>query len=308
MKKALITGDAGFIGGHFFKHLQDQGWDLWAGDIVDGKDARDFFAGDDMVFDLVIHAAYHVGGRAAIDGLNTHMAKNLELDAAMFQWAVRTRQRRVVYFSSSAVYPIQYQTDEWLHYWGEDRSALEEIDVEAGRTLMPDKGYGWAKLTGERLAQMANAHGVPVTIVRPFSGYGENQSLDYPFPSIVDRALKGDYTVWGPQGQTRDWIHIDDVIAATMAVVESGTHMPVNICTGIGTEMGQLLQLVVDQAHILDPDSHPCGKEITVTYQPDKPTGVFYRVGDPSLMHTFYTPKISLEEGVCRAIKARAKA
>lgn len=306
MKKALVTGSSGFIGRNFVRYLQSQGWDVSGGDLLEGLDVLNILRSDnDTVFDLVFHAAYHVGGRAAIDGTNMYLAKNLELDAAMFEWAVRTMQRHVVYFSSSAVYPVQYQTQEWVQYWGEDRAPLEEIDVEPGKTLMPDAHYGWAKLTGERLADVVRASGVPVTVIRPFSGYGEDQSLDYPFPSIIDRALKGDYTVWGLQGQTRDWIHIDDVIGATMAIVESGTHLPVNVCTGRGVDMGELMRLVVADAHSLDPQGHPHAGEIDVTYQTDKPMGVFYRVGDPSQMNRYYAPKVSLEAGIYRALKGR---
>lgn len=302
MKKALITGSSGFIGRNFLRHLESQGWSIWGGDLLEGIDVLDLLrSDDDTVFDLVIHAAYHVGGRAAIDGVNMNLAKNLELDAALFQWAVRTSQRRVIYFSSSAAYPLRYQTQDWVQYWGHDRAPLEEVDIEPGKTLTPDAHYGWAKLTGERLAEVARANGVPVTVVRPFSGYGEDQSLDYPFPSIVNRVLAGDYTVWGIEGQTRDWIHIDDVIAATMAIVESGTHLPINICTGRGVEMGELVRMVAREAHGLAPVLH----DVDVTYLPDKPMGVFCRVGDPSLMHQYYTPKITVEEGISRALKGR---
>lgn len=261
-------------------------------------------------YDLIVHGAYHVGGRAAIDGVNTNFAKNLQLDAALFEWAVRTKQKRVLYFSSSAAYPVDLQTEGYLKFAGVNKARLSEhkirLDLQTKKnySAMPDSNYGWAKLTGERLAEDARKNGLAVTVVRPFSGYGEDQSMDYPFPSIVSRASAGDLSVWGPKGQTRDWIHVSDVVNGALEVVQSGTADPVNLSTGRGVEMGELACMVKREAT-------PSGlfnnwkPEHDVTYQPDKPTGVFYRVGDPKRLHTYYTPKVTLEEGIQRALKAQ---
>lgn len=305
MKRALVTGSAGFIGRHFVRHLEEAGWTVNAWDIADHMDARKMFTWAPKPFDLVVHAAYWVGGRAAIDGKNINLALNLELDSMMFRWAHETNQRHVLYFSSSAAYPVEYQTAQWVKQWGADDARLTENDITLSHPLPPDANYGWAKLTGERMAAAARENGLKVSVVRPFSGYGEDQSLDYPFPSIIARVLKGDYSVWGPVGQTRDWIHIDDVIAACMAVVESGTADPVNLCTGISTEMGDLVRTVAMVAHGLDPQGYPSVDDIEVTYQPYMPTGVFHRVGDPSLMTEFHIPKVDLEQGIHRALRYR---
>ena len=129
-----------------------------------------------------IHAAAIVGGRAKIDGNPLALAVNLELDAAMFQWALRTRPGRVVYLSSSAAYPVGLQGTR-------DHRPLLEGDIQVDDFWpvfgTPDALYGWAKLTGERLAALARAEGVPVSVVRPFSGYSHDQSEDYPFPAFA---------------------------------------------------------------------------------------------------------------------------
>lgn len=296
MKRAFITGIAGFIGRHMAGHLGELGWDVWGVDkLVGGKDCLTEFRDNAWKYDLVVHCAYHVGGRAGIDGNRANLAKNLELDAAMFDWAVRTRQPRVLYFSSAAVYP------KWMQAAGHS-IPLREQDVDPLVLDLPDADYGWAKLNGERLAANARELGVNVHVVRPFSGYGEDQSLDYPFPAIVSRARQGNLTVWGPPGQTRDWIHFTDVVAGAMAVVEADFQQPINLCTGIGTEMGDLAKMVWREEVGCDPD---CGHGIEgdhPIYDESKPTGVLYRVGDPTLMNTIYTAKVSLEEGIRRAL------
>lgn len=288
--KALVTGSAGFVGRHFCKYLNELEWDVYGLDVADDpdEDVIGYFLDPsyDEYFDLVVHCAYEVGGRAHIDGTNMALAHNVAMDAAMFDWALRTGQGAVLYFSSSAAYPVSYQRNG-------SRFRLHEDLIDIDYPEVPDANYGWAKLTGEKVARQFSDNGGRVHIVRPFSGYGSDQALCYPFPSIIRRATQGDLSVWGPPGQTRDWIHIEDVVCAAFAVFEADERRPVNLCTGIPTEMGELMKM----AYLHMEDS---GDE--VTYLTDKPTGVHYRVGDPSRMNEYYIPTISIEEGVRRAI------
>ena len=285
--KVLITGSSGFVGRHFIQALD--GHDLATVDVVTGTDARDFFRLNHTRFDLVIHLAAVVGGRAQIEGAPLSLAVDLAIDADMFRWALRTRPGRVVYFSSSAAYPIDLQND--LARPGR----LRETDLKlSGNIGNPDLTYGWAKLTGEQLAHHAENEGVRVHVFRPFSGYGEDQDLAYPFPSFIRRAAtrQDPFTIWGDGNQVRDWIHIDDIVAATLAAVEQDVPGPVNLCTGRDTSFNELAHLVCKQA-----DYQPELRHIL-----DAPQGVAYRVGDPVKLNSFYTPKVALEDGIARAL------
>lgn len=301
--RAMVTGDAGFIGRHMRAELEQRGWTVHGCDLKTGDDCRDVFRMDDTIYDLVVHCAYHVGGRAAIDGNSMLLALNLELDARLFDWAVRTGQKRVLYYSSSAAYPICLQTaDAALHILGNiyDKARpwipLREdmVDTQAW-VRQPDARYGWAKLTGEQLADAARLAGLRVHVVRPFSGYGGDQDLTYPFPAILDRVLRGELSVWGPPGQYRDWVHVDDVIGCSLAVVDNDVEYPVNICSGVGVEMGDLAVRMAQIAGVVVPDE--------VTYLRDQPTGVMARVGDPTRMAEIYQPTVDLDEGIRRAIR-----
>lgn len=310
-KTALVTGSDGFIGRHISVALENRGYRVLGIDIAHGNDAVKFFQRSADRYDLIVHCAYTVGGRATIDGRNTALISNEILDASLFDWALKTRQRAVLYFSSSAAYPVYLQNQKlaakclscekprcpgdcpFKHILSEDDIDLDEIE-------QPDANYGWAKINGERLARVASENGLRVHVVRPFSGYAEDQSLDYPFPSIIRRAVVGDLTVWGPPGQTRDWIHVDDVINGALAIYENDERRPVNLCTGRGVEMGDLM-FMAQFAH--DPSLRD-GISFPVTYQPDKPTGVHFRVGNSSRMNEHYTAEISLEEGIRRALAA----
>lgn len=293
---ALVTGASGFIGRHFMRYLHETlGYHVTGIDLVKSpgvllSDANEFFRTDDSVpgssYDLVVHAAYHVGGRATIDGNPSVLALNLALDANMFDWAVRTQQKHVLYFSSSAVYPVELQTGKA----GSHRPfRLAEDHACPELPILPDARYGWAKLTGEKLAASAREQGVSVTVVRPFSGYGVDQSTDYPFPSILGRFLRREdpITVWGTGNQVRDWIHVEDVVRGAMIAVETDTDL-VNLGTGIGTSMKELITIATKMT----------GWDAPVCELRDKPDGVMERVADVSRLHEIFRPCISLESGV----------
>lgn len=288
-----MTGSAGFVGRHMAAELERRGWEVTRADILTGLDALDVFAADDApVVDLVVHAAASSPHRAAIDGEPQHFARNLQLDSALFDWAVRTGQGRVLYLSSSAAYPIDLQDD---HATARE---LREEDIRwSGRRNIgnPDAVYGWTKLTGEMLAGQARKAGLPVTVVRPFSGYGEDQSELFPFRALVERARRREdpFVIWGNGEQVRDWIHIDDVVAGALAVAESGTEDPVNLCTGAGTSMRELAELACETV----------GHRPRFEFLADRPAGVAYRVGDPERFHRYCTPQVTLADGVARALR-----
>lgn len=301
--KVLITGVSGFLGRHFKKRYEELGWEVFGIDITYNRlgmfnylwmDARNFFRRTPVEynfpgkFDQVIHCAAVVGGRKVTDGDPLAQSVNLELDAGLFRWALATKQPHVTYISSSAVYPVGLQDFESMSRLSEWH-ACEPAGGHAGR---PDALYGWSKLTGEYLALLARQKGLQVTIVRPFSGYGSDQADDYPFPAFIRRARASadPFEVWGHPRQVRDFIHVSDIVKGTMAVADAKMAAPVNLCTGIPTEMLTLAQKVCAEA----------GYQPMVRPDIDAPMGVQYRVGDPSLMEQFYKPQVTLEMGIAQ--------
>lgn len=284
--KIVITGDKGFVGRYFTKALQ--GHDLTCVDVRDGIDARDFFRRNDDHFDLCIHLAAVVGGRQTIEGSPLSLAVDLSIDAEMAGWAMRTMPGHILYFSSSAAYPVRLQTLEL-------KRRLSENDIDLKDIRLPDYTYGWAKLTGEMLCDYLRREGLTVTILRPFSGYGEDQSLDYPFASFIDRAVrKADpFLIWGSSQTTRDWIHIDDIVAASLMLAQERMSININLCTGRPTSFLELCNIVTEKARY----------KPVIEVDGIAPMGVGYRVGDPTLLHSLgFSPKISLETGVSRAL------
>lgn len=295
MRRALVTGHRGFIGRHIHATLLSHGWHVDGIDLADGKDAVDVFRLCDFPrYSLVVHCAALVGGRKVIEGQQaTLAARDLALDAALFEWAMRARPGRIVYFSSSAAYPMNLQTSTAIR--------LQEDDIDPANPYEPDSSYGWVKLTGERLARWATEEaGLAVHVFRPFSGYGGDQDPAYPFPAYIQRAANREapFDVWGTGDQCRDFIHVDDIVGAVLAAVELDVRGPVNLGTGRATSFNELAGLVMDAA----------GYSTAIRHLPGEPVGAFYRVADPARLLEFYVPRVSLEEGIERALREADRA
>jgi UDP-glucose 4-epimerase len=201
-----------------------------------------------------------------------------------------------MYPSSSAAYPISLQSPTGA-------IALSESDIDFKNNLgTPDMTYGWSKLTGEFLAQIAAKHyGVSVACIRPFSGYGEDQDLTYPVPAIAARAAKREdpFEVWGSGKQGRDFVHIDDVIDCIMLAMDN-----IHDGTAINIGSGKLTSFL----ELIDVFTKIAGYTPTVKPLLDKPVGVHSRYANMDYVNnTFgWKPKISVEEGM-RRVYERAK-
>jgi UDP-glucose 4-epimerase len=247
-------------------------------------------------FDEVYHLASIVGGRKMIEGQPLLVGMDLAIDSLFFLWAAMTgKASRILYASSSAAYPISDQTQDRFSYLSE-----EAIDFVRG-VLAPDLTYGWSKLTGEYLAQIAvEKYGLSVGVIRPFSGYGEDQDLCYPVPAIALRvaAREAPIRVWGSGLQGRDFVHIDDCIQGAIMVcrqVHDGS--AVNLGSGVLTSFRDLARLLVRLE----------GYEADVVGTDNRPVGVAQRVCTiAKAKRTLgWAPQVSLEEGM-RKVLAQA--
>lgn len=313
METVLITGGCGFVGRHFTYELVKRGYkvtivddlstgkhpDNWPEFIKpDGKftfinqDARTYFASSTQSFDMIIHLAAVVGGRMTIEGDPLKVATDLAIDAMFFNWLPRLQPapKVVLNFSSSAAYPISLQTEENSTILTED---MIDFGVDIG---VPDMTYGWSKLTSEFLAQhCVKSYGLNVLSYRPFSGYGEDQDLTYPFPRICKRVLdkENPMVIWGSGQQKRDFVHIDDVVEFVLKSIDyMQPGESINISSGVGTSFFDLAKQIQEI----------CSVELELKNDLSKPEGVFYRVGDNAKQLEFYQLKVSLEEGIRRTL------
>lgn len=317
MKKILITGGCGFVGRHLVKRLSmdknneiiivdnlSTGLNLndWPEHLkckikaVIYDDCINFFEKSDEKFDIIFHLAAIVEGRLTIENNPLKVAKDLMIDSAMYRWAIRTRPKKIVYFSSSAVYPIRLQTEK-------NNIPLSEglIDIRKNIIDMPDMSYGWSKLTGEYLSYLAaTKYGLNIVIYRPFSGYGEDQDLSYPFPAIMKRIIRNEVPiqVWGDGNQSRDFIYIEDCVSGVLETYNKiNDASALNLGTGVKTSFKNLIKLAC--------------KINKVSYKIDplleKPIGVYARYCDTKKQKKVgFHVEYSLEKGikvVCEYLK-----
>jgi nucleoside-diphosphate-sugar epimerase len=317
-KKALITGGCGFVGRNFCKHLTDKGYHVYCVDNLASSsslspdkwpkhlqcnveflelDCRLFFEQQQFLndqYDLILHLAALVEGRLAIENNPITIAQDLSIDAQFFDWLTKltNKPNKVVYFSSSASYPIKYQTSSIFK-----RKKLTESMIQFNTDIgMPDMTYGWAKLTGEYLAKLTHEkYGIDIVCYRPFSGYGSDQHETYPFPAILKRVVNKENPIEIWSDSVRDFVHIDDVVdcvMTTMNTVHNGD--AINIGNGKAISFKKLVKLMCKIT----------GHRAKINVLNDKPKGVAYRVCDSTHLNELgWKGKVSLKEGINKALR-----
>ena len=290
--RICVTGSAGLIGSHLVQAIEQRWPEAFVQqiDLKTGYDCREFFAKDDGEWDLALHCAAVTGGiEGTMFNSALQAATNSELDGAYFQWAFHAKPKRIVYISSSCAYPVELSNN--VNY------GLREFNIDFdGDWHDPDMPYGWAKLNGEVMANAVRDSGIAVSIVRPFAIYGESQETCRMIPAFVERAMSDadTMTVWGPGDQASDFMHASDCANAILTMADQDIDGPVNLGTGRGATADEVAEMVMAEV----------GVNREIVHNLDKPFGPKWRVADPKLLHTFYKPTVSLEEGVARVVAA----
>ena len=302
----LITGGCGFVGSFFTEKLcETNDFNITVVDNISSKSSRPLstkilsninFIQDDLInyikennkcFDLVIHLAAVVGGRQHIEENPMDVAQDIIIDTEFFKWVIKTKPKKVIYFSSSAVYPLHLQTKE-------DHIKLSEDKLDFKKNIgIPDLTYGWSKLNGEYLARLAHSkYNIDIVCYRPFSGYGETQDSSYPFPAILQRAINKEdpLVIWSDS--VRDFVHIDDIykyVMNTYKTINNGSAL--NIGTSVRTSFVELAKIAAEEIGY--------NPEIKIIDGNLVPKGVYYRVAANKIDKV----NISLREGIKKYIK-----
>lgn len=268
LKTALVTGSAGFVGRHLVPRLRNEGYDVKTLDIKEGNGILKSLPIVKRRYDLVVHLAANIEDvDARIKG--THRGFNdIALDLCVAEYVYNNPPKECL------IWPTSCAIDN------------------------PNDPYAWVKLTGEKIFGTLSKHNIRVVMLRPFSGYGDDQALSYPFPAILQRAFskQDPLYVWGSGEQIRDFIHIDDLVEAFMIGKDKfPSGVPVEIGTGRGVSFIQLAKMMAQAV----------GYKPAINCQLAKAQSSMYRVADPSVAaHYGFKAKVSLEEGIKRSIKA----
>ena len=233
----LVTGGAGFIGGHLAESFVVEGHDVVVLDNLDQfYDVRikqhtiercraaatendgtyRFVEGevcnaDDVArvstdIDIIYHQAAQAGVRQSVTNPRRYNAVNVEGTLKVLDAARTNGVERVVYASSSSV----YGRPEYLPY----------DELHPTRPVSP---YGASKLAGERYAcAYSEVYDLSAVALRYFTVYGPRMRPNMAISNFVSRCLNGDPpVVYGDGRQTRDFTYISDVVAANRALLST---------------------------------------------------------------------------------------
>lgn len=231
--KVFVIGDKTLIGKRIVAGLEEQGHKVYTHSTA--NDLPFVLSKLNDRFNLTFHC---LAERAETTG---EYFGNLLTDTLVFNWAAATEQPRMVYLSHADVYPEAYK--------GVAPIPLSEYMASFSATaLQPANNNGWVKMTGELSAQGAISAGVKVHVVRLFDYYGP----DLPNTHVFNRIKQTAKDMAEPHKDEifrRDWMHIDDVVAAIFRVIAADYPDPINICTGQVTSAPQMYRALLRRFH-----------------------------------------------------------
>jgi len=146
------------------------------------------------------------------------LAQNLAITMNLARAFAAKRVRRIVFFSSAAVY-------------GED---VQHDLITENTPVQPTSFYGIGKFTAERIL-LKMTDGTPLLILRPALVYGPSEPGYYYGPSgFLQKALTGDpITLWGDGTELREFLHVDDVVDVARRLAESDATGVLNMVSGV---------------------------------------------------------------------------
>lgn len=294
--RVLVTGGAGFIGSHLVKVLLRAGHFVRVLDnfstgsmdnIVDVArdveivvgDVRDYSVVEKCVrgVDVVIHLAALIDVAESIERPDLYFEVNV---IGTHNIAKACRGVNVLIFaSSSSVYgdPLK-------------------IPIPEDHLLSPRSPYAASKAAGEALIQaFSSIYGYRPIILRIFNVYGPKQSRAYAGVVIefIRRVLRREPPIiYGDGEQTRDFIHISDVIDAIMKAMSIERARGVfNIGSGKAVTINQLAKLILKTLN---------REDLKPVYAPPRPGDIKHSIADITKSRKIlgFEPKISLEEGI----------
>ena len=302
MKKALVTGVAGFIGSHLAsslldKHVEVVGLDCFTDyypraikeqNLAENTLREGFRFAETTIqaadlnalLDGVTHV-FHLAAQAGVrkswgKDFKVYTVNNVEATQILLEACAGRPIERFVHASSSSVYG--------------DRAAMPMREDALPQPVSP---YGVTKLAAEHLGYLYHVnHKVPAVAMRYFTVYGPRQRPDMAFNRFIRAAIKDEpITLYGDGEQTRDFTFVADAVAATIAAGERGVNgTAYNIGGGSRVSMNQVLKILERIA------GHP----LKINREDTQKGDMRDTYADTSLAKKdlAFVPKITLEEGI----------
>lgn len=302
--KALVTGGAGFIGGHIAQALVARGAkvivldDLSTGDTANlawagGNDSLEFVKGcvsDSALVKKLVQGCDWVFHEGAIASVPQSVAQpvessqvNLEASLGLLVAARDAKVKRFMFASSAAIYgdteaPLKHESDP----------------------VLPLTPYGLQKYASERYGQMFyQLYGLETVALRYFNVFGPRQSFNSPYSGVIARfctlMLRSETpTIFGDGLQSRDFAYIDNVVAANLLAAERPAENVAgrvfNIAGGVSVT---LLDLIAELNKLT-------GQSIVPKHEPGRSGDIRHSAADltASRADLAYEPQVTWQEGL----------
>ncbi len=302
--RVLVTGGAGFIGSHLVRRLVERGysvrvldnfstgsieniWDvlgsveLVKGDVRDPETVRRGVEG----VEAVVHLAALISVPESVEKPDLYFDVNVK---GTYNISKAFRGSVLVFASSSSVY-------------GEP----QHLPVGEGHPLNPKSPYAASKIAGEAFTlSFSHINGYRPVVLRIFNAYGPGQSRAYAgvVSEFISRVSVGEPPViYGDGEQTRDFIHVSDVVEAMISAVEREEARGVyNIGSGREVKIRELARIILEAFGRGD---------LTPIHAPPREGDVRRSCADISLAarDLAWKPKIRLEDGVRELVEHARK-
>jgi nucleoside-diphosphate-sugar epimerase len=310
--KVLVCGGGGFIGGHLVNTLFDKG--AAAVRVADVKPLEHWYQinprAENLVLDLksiescqlavvgvdaVFQLAADMGGMGFIENNRALCMLSVLTNTHMLLAARDAGVKRFFYSSSACVYNGERQKSP-------DVIPLREEDAYPA---LPEDGYGWEKLFGERMCRhFQEDFGLTARVARLHNVYGPlgtwNGGREKAPAAICRKALEAKYSgvheieIWGDGNQTRSFMYIDDCTKGILDIFNSEIEEPINLGSSELVTINQLVDIVEDLA----------GLKLVRRYNLAAPKGVNGRNSDNTKIRGYldWEPSIRLRDGLERTL------
>lgn len=310
MSKYLVTGGAGFIGSNLVKKLSQDGENqiividnlsmglienitpasnvqIIEGDVCDERLMEETLASNQ--FDFIYHLAAVASVADSIERpVETHRT-NFDSVLNLLELAKKYQPnlKRLLFSSSAAVYG--------------DEATLPKHEESVIRPL---NAYAIDKFAAERFVLTYNSlYGLPTTAVRFLNVYGPNQNPGSPYSGVISIVLDkfendAPFTLFGDGEQTRDFVYVDDVVAAIteLAEKEETLGQVYNVGTGKETSVNKLIETF---EKLLD-------KKLEVKHEAARKGDIKKSVCDNSKLRSVgITPATTIEEGLKKYLESK---
>ncbi len=303
MKRALVCGAGGFIGGHLVEALKQKGYwvrgvdikshefapsgadEFLLLDLREPQNCRTALGVGERTFDEVYQLAADMGGMGFISRADCEVLRNNALiNIHMVHAAAEMEVPRYFFSSSVCVYPDM-------------QAGAAEMSEEEAIPANPDNEYGWEKLYAERVSQAyGRRSAMEVRIARFQNCYGPKGTWTggrEKAPAAICRKVAearpgGVIDVWGDGSAVRCYIYVSDLVEAVHLLMLSELEGPVNIGAPEYVSVDELVETVIEVS----------GKEVGVQHV-DGPVGVHSRNFSNERIYSLgWRPRVSLMEGI----------